>query len=1327
MDSLAAGLALALGLVLLGLLLLSLRRPIMARIGVRNIPRRPAQSVLIVLGLTLSTTIIIAALSIGDTLDYSIRRYAVDAYGLIDEVLAPPFIQDLLTLAEEDGSLNASDSSSPEAQLLTTLAAGDLNSLLALFQEGLPGIPQERVQALRADLAADPQVDGVAGAIFFPTIVRDLDTGQGEPLAFIFAVDQAYDQEFGLHTAEGDPVRVADLRPGVGPLFTGAAELYRAANELATQTGSALGLDVEGLPQTALALGAAAVLLSADPPPTFTLRELRVDVATLETLGLDVAFLREQGIDVIRLESLGISDEQLAQLGIDPDAPITLPTLQALGLDLPGITQGATELLSGFNLNTLGQDLDASLGRVGLQLRQGEVYLNRLGAQQLNARPGDLLEIFIGPIPVPYRVQAIVEESGPLGVLSPVVMMDVAEAQQLLFMQGRVNAILVSNQGDALAGPALTEPVSRRLQALSLNEAKLAQVMAILNRDEVADILVRAGDRARNPVVNAPREAPEFLRNLAEGLTGTQDFQVHVQALTEALAQPQGTPPSEAVRAALANPAVRAWILEQPLPQDVRLDLEDALADLDDFQLFPLLTKQFALEGADIAGVGFSAMFTVFGAFSILAGLLLIFLIFVMLASERRRELGIARAVGTQRGHLMQMFVTEGMVYDLAAALVGLGLGLGVAFGMVGLLGPFFQNVGAQVSGQELPFRLRWSVAPPSLVIGYSLGVLLTFLVVGLASWRMTRLNIVSAIRGLPDMDGRGASRLGRAGRFLAGPGLLLLGIGALLAWADRGLTLRLVGFTLLLVGGCLSLDGLLTRFSRLRAGRRHQLVYSAMGLGLLILWATPWATVIGSQETLFGQDPLFLLLSFVLSGPLVITGVILLVMFNADSLAGLAVRLLGGVGPLTPVLKTAIAFPLSNRFRTGVAMILFAMVITTVTVMSVVIQATEVVSTPSQEATAGFDIELSPGLLSGFAPVTDLAQEMAARPDFPREMVVVVGSVSGLDAEARQAGDAVWLPMEITGVDAGYTQQAGEVYGFRLRAEGYADDAAVWQALAQRDDVMVVAPWRVQGELGSGGEFEGPHRRGFLRLDGFTLDDPVIPPTFVELRRPLADGGLVVRRVQVIGVLEPRETLAGGSLQVNRRLLDALNGEPVRPEHFYVRVAPGVDVHEAAQALERSLLNSGFNATVLAERFAAGQAALRGILRLFQGFLALGLVVGIAGLGVISSRGVVERRQQIGVLRAIGYSPASVALLFVVEASFIAVTGMLTGAVTGMVLGDKMFGQFYTLATDQVFPLPWASVAGILLLAYAVSLLAVILPAWQASRIYPAEALRYE
>ena len=60
------------------------------------------------------------------------------------------------------------------------------------------------------------------------------------------------------------------------------------------------------------------------------------------------------------------------------------------------------------------------------------------------------------------------------------------------------------------------------------------------------------------------------------------------------------------------------------------------------------------------------SLFTTFGSFSIAAGILLIFLIFVMLAAERRGELGIARAVGTRRGHLVQMFLYEGLAYDLA-------------------------------------------------------------------------------------------------------------------------------------------------------------------------------------------------------------------------------------------------------------------------------------------------------------------------------------------------------------------------------------------------------------------------------------------------------------------------------------------------------------------------------------------------------------------------------------------------------------------------------------------------------------------------------------
>ena len=105
-------------------------------------------------------------------------------------------------------------------------------------------------------------------------------------------------------------------------------------------------------------------------------------------------------------------------------------------------------------------------------------------------------------------------------------------------------------------------------------------------------------------------------------------------------------------------------------------------------------TKQHALEVADTAGAAFMSFFTTFGSFSIAAGILLIFLIFVMLAAERRGELGIARAVGTRRGHLVQMFLYEGVAYDLAAAAVGAAIGAAVAYGMVLVMASAFGSLG---------------------------------------------------------------------------------------------------------------------------------------------------------------------------------------------------------------------------------------------------------------------------------------------------------------------------------------------------------------------------------------------------------------------------------------------------------------------------------------------------------------------------------------------------------------------------------------------------------------------------------------------------------
>src|SRR5690242_9690073 len=79
-------------LILLGICLatvawVAIRRPVIFKLGVRNIPRRKAQTVLIVVGLMLSTLIIAAALGTGDTIDHSVTAATYKGLGMTDELL----------------------------------------------------------------------------------------------------------------------------------------------------------------------------------------------------------------------------------------------------------------------------------------------------------------------------------------------------------------------------------------------------------------------------------------------------------------------------------------------------------------------------------------------------------------------------------------------------------------------------------------------------------------------------------------------------------------------------------------------------------------------------------------------------------------------------------------------------------------------------------------------------------------------------------------------------------------------------------------------------------------------------------------------------------------------------------------------------------------------------------------------------------------------------------------------------------------------------------------------------------------------------------------
>jgi putative ABC transport system permease protein len=702
--------------------------------------------------------------------------------------------------------------------------------------------------------------------------------------------------------------------------------------------------------------------------------------------------------------------------------------------------------------------------------------------------------------------------------------------------------------------------------------------------------------------------------------------------------------------------------------------------------------KQDALDTADAEGNAFMSLFTTFGSFSIFAGGLLIFLIFVMLAAERRGELGIARAVGTRRGHLVQLYLFEGLAYDLAAAAVGAALGVAVAFGMVFVMASALEFTDVAI---------KPDVQPESLIVGYGIGVLLTFVIVTLSAFRVSRLNIVAAIRNTPEpLQSKSRKRRWILGTLAVVLGVLLTLSG--LSAADAAPFM--LGISLIVVGA--------VPLAR-AVGLSERLVFTAAGLLLVVLWLLPFDTV----ETLAGKELKWGFGVWILGGLFVVLGSAWTLIYNADVLLGGLTATVGRIRALTPILRMAIAYPLRNRFRTGVTLAMFTLVVFTLVVGAVISGSFIRSADDLEKFGGGFDIAAQAAPTNPVVGMDAAIRQSGLDPN----KFTVVAEQSLLVTEARQAGyDDKFADYPVRGFDRAYLGHT--TYGMAALARGYESADQVWQAMAQTPRLAVVdaivAPRRDNWNAGN----VPPD----FKLHGFVLEDGVFEPFTVQTRDPQTGKKL---NVTVIGILADTVPLELAGIWTSQETVAEAYGNRVRPTAYWYATADGVDARALAPQLESAFVANGLEADALDEVLEDTIAVSWTFNRLIQGFMGLGLIVGIAALGVISARAVVERRQQIGILRALGFRRRMIQLSFLIESSFIALTAIVVGTLLALIVAVNVIEDTASQSSwaDIAIVVPWVNLAIIFAAVYAAALLATLGPAVRASRVYPAEALRYE
>jgi len=142
--------------------------------------------------------------------------------------------------------------------------------------------------------------------------------------------------------------------------------------------------------------------------------------------------------------------------------------------------------------------------------------------------------------------------------------------------------------------------------------------------------------------------------------------------------------------------------------------------------------------------------------------------------------------------------------------------------------------------------------------------------------------------------------------------------------------------------------------------------------------------------------------------------------------------------------------------------------------------------------------------------------------------------------------------------------------------------------------------------------------------------------------------------------------------------------------------------------------------------------------------FIILSLIVAVAAFNIVSAlvMAVQDKKADIAILRTLGASPLEVMTIFVIQGASMGLIGLGGGTLFGVLLAkniatvvpwvEKTFGvQFLAKDVYYISDLPsqllWGDVLGVLAVAFVLTVIATLYPSWRASRINPAEALRYE
>jgi putative ABC transport system permease protein len=218
----------------------------------------------------------------------------------------------------------------------------------------------------------------------------------------------------------------------------------------------------------------------------------------------------------------------------------------------------------------------------------------------------------------------------------------------------------------------------------------------------------------------------------------------------------------------------------------------------------------------------------------------------------------------------------------------------------------------------------------------------------------------------------------------------------------------------------------------------------------------------------------------------------------------------------------------------------------------------------------------------------------------------------------------------------------------------------------------------------------------------------------------------------KVIGIIEESGTDADNRVNIPLEDAKVLFNKGNFVNVFIVQTTSGISAEEVGAKIEEKLLKSMEDEefdVFTPEQLLKQISAMLGVIQLVLGAIAaISLVVGAIGIMNSMFTAVLERTQEIGVMKAIGATEGTILYFFITEAGIMGVVGGIIGTILGTLfsyavqLGASLAG--YALFKVQ---LDFAFIISVILFSLIIGIIAGTIPAHRAAQMKPVDALRYE